>query len=246
MFDTYVPRHRIGYLAPLGIIENAAYEFYRLAPPGVILVAIPIGLTEFSSTDVERVFQPLEGYLDQLMERHVDLIIQSGAPLPLLIGMEAHDRMVDHMSSYTRKPATSTVLSVVRAANTLGLKKISFANKWSDSMNGVLGNFFARAGIEPVGFANKSLAPSQFTSIEAGDHMELAYDLGRQALSKHPTADGMYLGGGTWLTEPVVKRLEDDFGKPVICNQTAMVREALSLVNDWRPMHGHSRLMAAP
>ena len=246
MFETYVPRHRIGYLSPLSIIENAAYEFYRLAPPGTILVAIPIGLNEFSNADVERVFRPLEGYLDQLLKRRVDVVIQSGAPLPLLIGMEAHDRMIDRIASYTGKPATSTVLAAVRAAKALGLKKIALANKWSDVMNDMLGRFFNREGVTLAGIANKSLDPSQFTSIGAEDHMTLAYSLGRRALAENADADGLYLGGGTWLTEPVVKRLEDDFGKPVICNQTATVREVLTLLDDWRPTHGHSRLMAAP
>jgi len=50
-----------------------------------------VGLKEFSRGDVERVFAPLEFYLDQLMEREVDIVIQHGVPLPLLIGIEAHD-----------------------------------------------------------------------------------------------------------------------------------------------------------
>src|SRR5882672_9224714 len=82
----------------------------------VMLVMVGVGLTEFSSADVERVFAPLDRYLDQLMERGVDLVMQNGVPLPILIGIEAHDRMVAHMEKYTGLPATSTVLCVVRTA----------------------------------------------------------------------------------------------------------------------------------
>ena len=35
---------------------------------------------------MERVFAPLERYLDQLMERGVDLVIQNGVPPLILIG----------------------------------------------------------------------------------------------------------------------------------------------------------------
>src|SRR5262245_19243467 len=116
MFEAFVPRLKIGCLMPGAVIDNHPFEFYRLAPPGVMLVMVGVGLKEFSRGDVERVFTPLERYLDQLMERGVDLVIQNGVPLPILIGIEAHDRMIAHMGTYTRKPATSTVLCVVQAA----------------------------------------------------------------------------------------------------------------------------------
>ena len=110
MFEGCVPRLKVGCLMPGSVIDNHAFEFYRLAPPGVMLVMVGVGLREFSRHDVERVFAPLDRYLHQLMERGVDLVIQNGVPLPILIGTEAHDRMVAHMASYTRLPATSTVL----------------------------------------------------------------------------------------------------------------------------------------
>ena len=52
MFEDYLPKHKIGCLSPLAVVENAAYEFYRLAPPGLMLVLVPIGLSEFSRADV--------------------------------------------------------------------------------------------------------------------------------------------------------------------------------------------------
>ena len=89
MFEEFLPKVKIGALKPLAIVDNAAYEFYRIAPPDVMLVMIPIGLEKFSKEDVERVFAPLDSYVDQLMERGVDIIMQSGVPLPILIGVDA-------------------------------------------------------------------------------------------------------------------------------------------------------------
>src|SRR5882724_8020706 len=151
MFDEFNPKLKIGCLQPGAVIDNAPFEFYRLAPRGVMLVMVGVGLKEFSSQDVERVFAPLDRYLDQLMERDVDLVIQHGVPLPILIGIEAHDRMMAHMAEYTGLPATSTVLSVVRAAVELGLKRIAVVNKWTAEMNATLAAFFARGGISVIG-----------------------------------------------------------------------------------------------
>src|SRR5437773_10679776 len=136
MFENSVPEHRVGVLLPRAVVDNAAYEFYRLAPKGMIQVMIPIGLGEFSKADVERaLFKPLASNLDKLMEREIDLVVQSGTPLPILIGVAAHDRMIEFMAKHARVPASSTLLAVGRAARHLGVKQLALVNKWSDAMN---------------------------------------------------------------------------------------------------------------
>ena len=246
MFETFLPSVKIGCLQPLSVIDNAPYEFYRMAPKNVMAVLIPVGLAEFSAEDVERVFVPLDRYLDQLMERGVDLVIQNGVPLPLLIGLEAHDRMIDHIAEYTGLPATTTLQSVVRGISDTGLRKIAVVNKWSDAMNVTLGDFLARVGVSIVGRSTRSIAPAEFMKIKDEEHMRLAYDLGCRAFRDNPDCDGVYIGGGSWLAEPVAERLEDEFGKPVICNQPAMIRNCLRMLNAWAPRQGFSRIMATP
>jgi maleate cis-trans isomerase len=171
---------------------------------------------------------PIDVLVDQLMEREVDLIMQSGVPLPLLLGVEGHDRLIDRISKHSGKPATSSVLGVVAAAKRLGLRRIAVASKWSEPMIGTLGEFFARGGTEIVGFASEVLSPAQFQKIPIDDHMMLAYELGRSALTRYPDADGLYIGGGSWLSEPVCQALEREFGKPAISNPSAAVWDTLT------------------
>jgi len=205
-----------------------------------------VGLEEFSSTDVERVFAPLDQYLDQLMDRGVDMVTQNGVPLPILIGIEAHDRMVAHMARYTGKPASTTVRAVVEAAADLGVRKVVAVNKWTPEMNATLAAFFARSNVEVIGASTKSLHPADFHRFDPGDHIKLAYELGRRAFVEHPDCDAVYIGGGSWIAEPVAAQLEDEFGKPVICNQSAMIRHALKTLGAWKPLAGHSRVLATP
>jgi maleate cis-trans isomerase len=245
MFERQIPKYRIGCLQPGTIIDNHPFEFYRLAPPGIMLVMVGVGLEEFSRHDVERVFAPLDRYLDQLMDRDIDIVIQHGVPLPILIGIEAHDRMIAHMAEYTGKPATSTVLSVVRAAEELGLRRIAVVNKWTAEMNASLAAFLARGGVTVVGGATKSIEPAAFHRIETGDHMQLAYALGRRAFAENPDCDAVYIGGGSWIAEPVAAKLEAEFNKPVLCNQAAVIRNTLKLLGIWQPIAGHCRVLAA-
>ena len=245
MFENDLPKRKIGLLTPLPVIDNGAYEFYRLVKDRIMLVMIPVGLVEFSGKDVERVFAPMDSYLDKLMERRVDIVVQSGVPLPALIGVAAHDRLIAHMADYTRRPATSSILAVIEAAKHLGLARIAFANKWSEAMNRTLGEFFARENIAVAGVASKVLAPSQFQKMSGEDNIELAYELGRQALRDLPDADGLYIGGGAWLSQPVAEALEAEFGKPVITNVAAMVRNVLTLLDCWTTIPGHGRLLGS-
>ena len=87
-YEAIIPKHKIGVLAPRSIIENQPYQFYSMAPPGVILVMTPMGLREFSAADIDRISVGLDEKLDLLMERGVEIIAASGVPLPIHLGLE--------------------------------------------------------------------------------------------------------------------------------------------------------------
>ena len=130
-------------------------------------------------------------------------------------------------------------------AKRLGLRRIVVANKWSEPMNRTLGEFFARGGTSIAGVAAEVMGPDKFQKIETADHMQLAYELGRQAFAQHPDAEGLYIGGGSWLSEPVCQALEREFGKPAISNQSAMIWDTLNRLGHWRPIAGQGRLLTA-
>ena len=73
--------------------------------------------------------------------------------------------------------------------------------------------------------------------------MTLGYQLGRRALEDFPTADGVYIGGGTWMTLPIITKLEEEFRKPVITNQIASVWHLLHLLNCWERIAGQGLLL---
>lgn len=245
MFENVVPEYKIGWLQPSSVVDVAAYEFYRIAPPRVMLVILPLGVSEFSDESSEDALSPLDQQIDKLMDRGVHMIVMHGGlPTPLRLGIEAHDRLIEYIATRSGLPATSTLLCVVRSAAHLAVAKLAMANTWDDEINKTIAKFFARSQIEICGVATKTMGHKDFVRLSGADQLTLAYELGRQAFLENPSCEGLYLGGGSWPAEPVAVQLEQEFGRPVISHRPAMVRHSLQLLNAWRPLPGHGRLFA--
>jgi maleate cis-trans isomerase len=243
MWESEVPKRRIGTLSPLGMIENGAYEFYRLAPKGVLNIYVPVGLQKFTAKDVQRVYKPVEKMVRDLVSRDCDIIVQSGVPLPIVIGVKAHDKLMARIAKVAKRPVSSSVTAVAKAARHLGIKKIAVANKWTKEMNASLGEFFAREKVKMIGVSSHPMTPDQFPDITTKGGMDLAYELGRRALKENPGADGLYIGGGAWLVYPVCRFLEKKFGIPCISNQDSCLWDCLTQVKFWKPIKGQTMLL---
>jgi maleate cis-trans isomerase len=241
----YTPKRRIGTLSPLTLVENGAFEFYRIAPKDVMQIYLPVGLSKFSAKDVERVYKPLEKMVAMLMARDCDTVIQSGTPLPILIGIKAHDKLMKRLRQAAGVPVGSTVGAVTKAAAHMGVKRIVLANKWTPKMNKTLADFFAREGVQTAGVCSEPMSPDKFPDLTTEDGMELAYQLGKSAIEQNPKADGLYLGGGAWMCFPVTVRLEKEYGITCISNQDASLWDSLHTVNYWKPIKGYNRLLAS-
>lgn len=245
MFIDELPSRKIGYLGPRHVIENQPYEFYRLAPPGVILVMVSCGLEQFTAEDVERVTKPIDRMLDMLVARDVEIINQVGVPLPLLVGIEAHDALIRHLADYTGRPATSQLMNVIAALKHLGIKKVLAVNKWRREMNENLAAFLDREGMELEGVSSRVLEPDQFSRINTKDSARLAYDLAIQGVKEFPRADGIFIGGGSWLAQPVAVQVEAETGLPVVTNIGAMTWNLLHRLGAWEPKQNCGRLLGS-
>ena len=238
------PERKIGLLSPRTVIEYQPYEFYRLAPPGVVLVMVACGLEEYSVTEIDRIFAPLDQMLDRLMEKEIELIAQNGVPLPLLLGPDAFRRVMDHIRERTGLPVVSQLENVLEAVGHLGLKNIVIANKWTDAMNVNLVRYFNEAGVSVAGVFNKSLSPRESAGIKGDGQARLVYDLATEGLRQHPEADAIYIGGGSWKAQPVAEQLERNLNIPIISNTNAMIWNLLTRIGMWRPIPGQGRLLS--
>jgi hypothetical protein len=97
-FEESLPKRRLGIISPLSIIDGSAYEFYALAPRGVMAVMTGLGLSEFTAADADRIFAPLDVIAEKMVDRDIDMVMQSGMPPALLLGLEGHDRVIERLA----------------------------------------------------------------------------------------------------------------------------------------------------
>ena len=239
--------HRIGYLSPDRLVHNGPYEFYRLAPDNVLMLYIAMGVDELTARHVEDAYGEVDALVRLLKERNANILVQGGVPLPLATGRAFHDALLRRMTQVSGLPSTSTVECVIDALHGLGLKKVVVANKWSDALNQTMADeFFGPAGVEVVGVSNRELSPTTFRTFTSEDSVALALDLARAGFEAHPEADGLYIGGGSWLATKIVPLLEDRFGKPVITNTLSCTWSLCRRLGIWQAKSGYGTLINTP
>jgi maleate cis-trans isomerase len=239
-----LPRYAIGMLSPVGGIDTMPYGMYRLLGPDFIVICVSLALQSFRPHDLEHAVAAIEPQTDHLISRGADLILQSGTPLALSLGPQGLERLLSRLRERCGVPVLSSALNAVEAAQALGIGRLAVANKWNDTINRQLADFFGACDIEVVGRAVESQEPAHFQRADLRTGAELAYQLGRQSLERTEKAEALFIGGGAWFADPAAERLEREFGKPVITSLNGAVRAILRALDCWQPFPaGHGRVL---
>src|SRR3989304_445923 len=80
------PWYQLGYVIPHLYTDLDAYQFYRVAPEGMMLVTTGLNLKEYSLAAVEQELPVLHERFDLLAKKKVDRISLSGVPVASALG----------------------------------------------------------------------------------------------------------------------------------------------------------------
>jgi maleate cis-trans isomerase len=78
-------RARVGYISP-SVMELNAYDFYRIVPDGVGLIAVTCMVEGWKEDAYKRALAQVEACARELARRSCDFVIHGGAPLVLSQG----------------------------------------------------------------------------------------------------------------------------------------------------------------
>jgi len=239
------PRWRIGYVTPHPLNDTLQYEFYLMAPPGIMLMTAGLAISDYSEAAVEDQLPALEDRVDQLMRRGAKRIVISGVPVAISLGRARMQALLADISERWSVPADTDLEAIIAGARHLGIRRIAAATRWNAPVNERLVAYLNDAGLEPVGIANSARTMKENAGLDDETGMRLATDLGREVLTREPGAEGVMMPGGRWITLAAVRQLEAEFGRPVITNHTASLWAALAAAGIREPIEGCGRLLAS-
>ena len=228
------PWYQLGYVIPHLYTDLDAYQFYRVAPEGAMLVTTGLDLTDYTLAAVERELPALWQRFELLARKKVDRISLSGVPVASVLGRARMREILAEGAGRTGLACDTDLEAHIATLQYFGATRIALATRWPDAVNDALTRYLAAAGIEVLARRSRprSLEANKHSSA-ADDHL-LALELGGQVLREAPEAQALLMPGGLWFAIHAVPLLEARYGKPVLLN---------ILSTTWAALHAAGRRM---
>lgn len=242
------PWYQLGYVIPHLYTDMDAYQFYRIAPEGMVLITTGLNLTEYTLASVEQNLPTLWARFDLLARKKADRISLSGVPVAAALGRTKMLEILAEASDRTGLPCDTDLEAHIAALKHLGATRIALATRWPEAVNAALTRYLADAGIEAIACRSRGRTLAENKQSVASEDYDLALELGRQVLRETPDAQALLMPGGLWFAIHAVPVLEAEFGKPVLLNITSTTWAALHAAGprvQHRPDPRWGRIMAS-
>jgi maleate cis-trans isomerase len=229
------PWYTLGYVIPHLYTDLDGYQFYRIAPEGMMLSTTGLNLKDYTLASVETELPTLWQRFD-LLAKKVNRISLSGVPVASALGRKRMREILAEGEARTKLPCDTDLEAHIATLQHFGATRIALATRWPDSVNDALKRYLAEAGIEVIAQRSRARTlDANKQTVPAEDH-QLALDLGREVLRAAPDAQALLMPGGLWYAIHAVPMLEAEFGKPVLLNIISTTWAALHAAGD-RVLH---------
>lgn len=238
------PWFRLAYVTPHPVIDNVPYQFYRVAPDGVMLMLASLEIDDYALAAVERELPLFWKHVEELSEGGADRIVLTGVPVSAALGRE---RVLAMIAEGRKRGVTldTDLEAIAAAALRMGAKRVALATRWHEALNSAVAAYLRLAGVEVVGTRARGATMAENAVLKAKDGMQLAIDLGRAALAAAPEAQALVLPGGRWMSTHAVAPLEQEFGKPVLLNLNCSLWAGLHGAGKGLPVRGQGMLLGS-
>jgi maleate cis-trans isomerase len=222
------PWYQLGYVIPHLYTDLDAYQFYRVAPEGMMLVTTGLNLREYSLAAVEDELPALWERFDLLARKKVDRISLSGVPVASALGRTKMLEILAAGRARTGLACDTDLEAHIAVLQHLNATRIALATRWPEAVNTALVRYLAEAGIEVIARRSQGRSLAENKSSNAADDHRLALELGSQVLREAPDAQALLMPGGLWYAIHAVPQLEAQYGRPVLLNILSTTWAALN------------------
>lgn len=170
-----------------------------------------------------------------------DVILYGCTSATLTHGPEFDRQLASAIKSQSGAESVTAAGALVYGLRTLGIERIGFASPYVGAINDQAEAFLAGSGVQTVSRADIGRVLDNYGQGELEPQEIIA--LARRADSE--AAEALVLSCTDMRSAEVVDALEAELGKPVICSNQAMIRQACGLLRLERPAGCGTLLSAA-
>ena len=233
-------RGTIGCIKPT-MRPGSLEELIRILPEGVGVIPLFLDIKKGSKDELDRAVTGYEPMIARLVEEGVDLIHPEGAPPFMLLGHKGEAELVAGWEKTYKTQIFTSGTNHVRALKALGIQRFVGASYFGGKINEVFGRYFTDAGFDVLSMQGIDVPFTEVGSLSP----ETVYSMiKRMYLPHRGEAQGIYLLGSGWRVLPIIDRLEQDLGVPVIHPVPARCWEIQHRLSIRQPVRGYGRLLA--
>ena len=220
--------------------DTLMYEYYRAAPPGIVIVPAALNLKELSTAELDRVYEGYEAAVADLAYEEVDVVVLGGSPPVTHKGYGFERVLVERAQRLISVPVVALVRCEVEALQAVGAKRIAIGAPYTPSLTEKFAAYFREAGFEVV--ATRCLGISRPVEMAQLPH-DASADVARALRREAPQADAIHLTCPRWPTVANLDRLEQDLGVPVTSSSQSVIYGTLRRVGIHDEIRGHGSLL---
>ena len=234
-----------GWRARIGKVEPSRgdtyqYEFYQIAPKGVVLVVSIIGLFNLVKDELSAAYLKYKAAARDLAEVGVDVIALGGSPVFQLKGFGSDIEMIQEIEKDTGIPTTTGLTAEVEAMRLLKMKRIVIATPFKEDANQRSAAWYEKAGFEVLNIKGLGIdKPAEMSRLP----FYTPYQLAREAFLETTGADGIFIACPRWGTIEIIDKLEQDMGVPVVTGSQAATWAALRKAHVRESIQGYGKLL---
>jgi maleate cis-trans isomerase len=227
---------KIGLLSPEGTNSGHFRNFEKLLPPEIQFSMEGLELARSSRYELADKSDVIVARARQFVQKlSLQGLIVTGAPVAILNpGIETK------VSQALGIPVVTAVSSAVAALNAIGAKRLVVMTPFDVPMNEKLTNELERAGLNVLA-CPPFKDPTFGASSKVGPDEVFANTLA--AFNQASGADAIYFQGARLDPLPVIDKLEEKLGVPVIASNPAMLWHILSRLNVKCSISGYGKLL---
>jgi maleate isomerase len=231
-------RARIGYISP-SVIELNAYDFYRIVPDGVGLIAVACMVEGWKEDAYKKALSQVESCARELARRSCDFIIHGGAPLVLSQGKGFETKLLMQLEEITGTPCTTSIVAAMDAFRDLSASRLAVVDPYPPDLNRKMTAYLKDWNFEVASLVSLGTSFTESSVASVGD----IYRAAKRAVGEANNPDAIFIPCANFPVVDVVEAIETDFGLPVITNITSQLYVAFKRICMREKISGYGKLM---